>query len=63
MDVGVSPIDIYFAISYYLRHQSEIDTYLLERQHRAAEVRQKAEKRFNPVGVRDRLLARRHQQR
>lgn len=44
MDVGVSPIDIYFAISYYLRHQSEIDTYLLERQHRAAEVRQEAEK-------------------
>ena len=25
--------DIYFAISYYLRHQSEIDAYLLERQH------------------------------
>ncbi|XWK87059.1 MAG: DUF433 domain-containing protein [Phormidium sp.] len=55
--------DIYSAIAYYLRHQAEIDTYLLERQHRATEVRQEAEKRFNPVGVRDRLLARRNQQR
>lgn len=55
--------DIYFAIAYYLRHQAEIDAYLLERQHRATEVRQEVEKRFNPVGVRDRLLARRNQQR
>ncbi len=53
--------DVYFAIGYYLRHQSEVDAYLMERQRLAAEVQQEAEKRFNPVGIRDRLLARRNQ--
>ncbi len=53
--------DIYFAIGYYLRYRSEVDAYLMERQHLAAEVQQEAERRFNPVGIRDRLLARRHQ--
>ncbi len=53
--------DVYSAIGYYLRHKAEIDAYLLERQHRAAAVRQEAERRFNPVGVRERLLARRSQ--
>ena len=54
--------DIYLVIGYYLRHKTEVDTYLLERQNRALEVRQEAERRFNPVGIRDRLLARRNQQ-
>ncbi len=54
--------EVYSVIGYYLRHKAEIDSYLLERQQRALEVRQEAEKRFNPVGVRDRLLARRSQQ-
>jgi uncharacterized protein (DUF433 family) len=53
--------DIYFAIGYYLQHQSEVDAYLMERQRLAAEVQQEAERRFNPVGIRDRLLARRNQ--
>ncbi|MEG3850584.1 DUF433 domain-containing protein [Microcoleus sp. herbarium19] len=53
--------DIYVAIGYYLRHQSEVDAYLMERQRLAAEVQQEAERRFNPVGIRDRLLARRNQ--
>jgi uncharacterized protein (DUF433 family) len=52
--------DIYSAIGYYLRHQAEVDAYLLERQRLAAEVRQEAERRFHPVGIRDRLLARRN---
>lgn len=52
--------DIYSAIGYYLRHQTEVDAYLLERQRLAAEVRQEAERRFHPVGIRDRLLARRN---
>ncbi len=55
--------DVYSIIGYYLRHKAEVDAYLLERQHRAAEVRREAQRRFNPVGVRDRLLARRNQQR
>lgn len=54
--------DIYIVLGYYLRHKTEVDAYLLERQRRALEVRQEAEKRFNPVGIRDRLLARRNQQ-
>lgn len=54
--------DIYSVIGYYLRHQAEVDDYLLERQHLATEVRQEAERRFNPVGIRDRLLARRNPQ-
>jgi uncharacterized protein (DUF433 family) len=53
--------DIYFTIGYYLRHQSEVNAYLMERQRLAPEVQQEAERRFNPVGIRDRLLARRNQ--
>ena len=55
--------DVYSVIGYYLRHKAEVDAYLLERQHLATEVRQEAEKRFNPVGIRDRNLARRNQPR
>lgn len=51
--------DVYLVIGYYLNHKAEVDAYLLERQHHASEVRQEAEKRFNPVGIRDRLLMRR----
>ncbi|BAU09581.1 hypothetical protein LEP3755_00520 [Leptolyngbya sp. NIES-3755] len=53
--------DIYSVIGYYLHHQAEVDAYLQERDRIAAEVRKEAEQRFNPVGVRDRLLARRNQ--
>lgn len=54
--------DIYSVIGYYLRHQTEVDAYLQERERIAAEVRQEAEQRFNPIGIRDRLLARRDAQ-
>lgn len=54
--------DIYSAIGYYLRHQAEVNVYLRERQQLASEVQQEAERRFHPIGVRDRLLARRNQQ-
>lgn len=54
--------DVYSVIGYYLRHKIEVDAYLLERQQKADEVRQEAEKRFNPIGIRERLLARRNQQ-
>lgn len=52
--------DVYSVIGFYLRRKAEVDAYLQERQHRATEVRQKNEARFDPVGVRDRLLARRN---
>lgn len=55
--------DIYLVIGYYLRHRDEVDTYLVERQRQADVVQQEAEQRFNPVGIRDRLLARHDQSR
>ncbi len=54
--------DIYSALGYYLRHKAEVDAYLSERQRQAAAIRQETEERFNPVGIRERLLARRNQQ-
>lgn len=51
--------DIYSTLGYYLKHKSDVDDYLKSRQQRAEQVRQEAEQRFNPVGIRDRLLARR----
>jgi uncharacterized protein (DUF433 family) len=51
--------DIYSVIAYYLRHQPDVRMYLSERQRQAASAREENERRFNPAGVRDRLLARR----
>lgn len=52
--------NIYSVIGYYLRHQAEVDEYLLERQRLANNIRQEAERRFHPVEIRDRLLSRRN---
>jgi uncharacterized protein (DUF433 family) len=54
--------DVYTVLGYYLRHQAEVDDYLERRRQHAAQVRQGNEARFSPIGVRDRLLARRHSQ-
>jgi uncharacterized protein (DUF433 family) len=51
--------DIYSVIGYYLRRRPEIETYLARRRQAAEHVRQQNEARFNPVGIRARLLARR----
>ncbi|HEX2742323.1 MAG TPA: DUF433 domain-containing protein [Rubrobacter sp.] len=51
--------DVYAVIGYYLRHQLEVDEYLRLRQQFAAEARLANEGRFDPAGVRARLLARR----
>lgn len=56
---SVALADVYSVIAYYLRHQSEIRAYVTRRQDQAAEVREENERRFDPSGVRDRLLARR----
>ncbi len=50
--------DIYSVIGYYLRHMVEVEAYLEQRREQAEQVRQMNEARFNPVGVRERLLAR-----
>lgn len=55
----VSLADIYSIIGYYLRRRPEIDAYLARRQQAAQQVRQQNEMRFNSVGIRARLLARR----
>ena len=55
--------DVYSVIAYYLRRKTEVDAYLEIRQERAAKVRQENEYRFNPIGIRDRLMARLDHQR
>lgn len=51
--------DVYAVIGYYLRHQQEVDDHLQDRRQQAVEARRSNEARFDPAGVRDRLLARR----
>jgi uncharacterized protein (DUF433 family) len=51
--------DVYSVVGYYLRHTAEINAYLQQRQAQREAVRQQNETRFDPQGVRDRLLARR----
>ena len=53
--------DIYLVVGYYLRHRDEVHAYLRERQRQANMIQQETEQRFNPIGVRDCLLARRNQ--
>jgi hypothetical protein len=50
--------DVYLIIAYYLTHTAEINAYLSQRQTEAAEMQCAIEARFNPVGIRARLLAR-----
>ncbi|MBD2160184.1 DUF433 domain-containing protein [Limnothrix sp. FACHB-708] len=50
--------DIYSVLGYYLRHRSEVDDYLRSRSNLAVTVQQRIEATDNPVGLRDRLLAR-----
>ena len=51
--------DVYHVIGYYLRHPTEVEAYLQQRREQIDTVRQQNEARFDPQGVRDRLLARR----
>jgi uncharacterized protein (DUF433 family) len=50
--------DVYGAIHYYIDHKAEVDAYLAQRAQEAADLRQKVEARFDPAGIRERLLAR-----
>jgi len=50
--------DVYAAISYYLRHQQDVEVYLKQRQQRSREIRRQNEAKFDPQGVRERLMAR-----
>ena len=50
--------DIYATIAFYLNHQQEVEAYLQQRQQQAQEIRRMNEAKFDPQGLRDRLLAR-----
>lgn len=50
--------DVYATIAFYLNHQQEVETYLQQRQKQAQEVRRMNQEKFDPQGLRDRLLAR-----
>lgn len=51
--------DVYDAISYYLRHQTEVDTYLAARRVQAQKVRKEVESRQGLKDIRAMLMARR----
>ena len=51
--------DVYSVLGYYLRHPVEVHSYLRQRQQRAEAARQQNETRFDPAGIRERLLSRR----
>jgi len=56
---SLSLADVYSVLGYLLRHQAEVAAYLDQRAERRNAVRQEHERRFDPQGVRGRLLARR----
>ena len=51
--------DVYAGIGYYLRHRPDVEAYLAQRREAAERVRGENAARFDPTGIRARLLARR----
>lgn len=52
--------DVYAVIAYYLRHRSEVEGYLAQREQKAEEVRRRIESQQGDLSeIRARLLARR----
>lgn len=52
--------DVYAVIAYYLRHRSEINAYLSQREQKSEEVRQRLQNEQSDLNeIRTRLLARR----
>ncbi len=50
--------DVYASIAFYLNHQEAVEAYLQQRQQQAQATRQVNQSRFDPQGLRDRLLSR-----
>ncbi len=50
--------DVYYVIGYYLRKRDEVESYLAKRKTEAEKLQRENETRHNPVGIRERLLAR-----
>ncbi len=53
--------DVYSVIGYYLRRRDEVDKYLRARVGTAEKARRENESRFDPAGIRERLLTRSRQ--
>jgi uncharacterized protein (DUF433 family) len=51
--------DIYLVIGYYLQYRAEVDDYIRQQREESARIRQENETRFDPNGIRERLMARR----
>ncbi|MDT7541116.1 MAG: hypothetical protein QOE33_1020 [Acidobacteriota bacterium] len=49
---------IYSVIGYYLQNRTEVEQYLEQRKVQRGEVKKEIESRFDPHGLRERLLAR-----
>jgi uncharacterized protein (DUF433 family) len=56
----VALADVYLIIAHYLNNTAEIDAYLFQRRDEAEALKREIETRFDPVGVRARLVARRN---
>jgi uncharacterized protein (DUF433 family) len=56
---SVSLADVYQVVGYYLRHSTELESYLAQRQRDTDETRRANESSWPPDGIRNRLLARR----
>ena len=57
---AISLSDIYGTISYYLQNRKEVEKYLDKRKKQAASIKKQNEKRLDPHGIRERLLARKN---
>lgn len=51
--------DLYAVLAYYLHHREDVDIYVADRRQEADTLRARIESRFDPRGIRERLLARR----
>jgi uncharacterized protein (DUF433 family) len=58
---ALSLADVYSVIGYYLRHQTDVDTYVSQRESTRQQARQTNEARLSMNGMRERLLARRRE--
>ena len=53
---------VYAVITYYLQRRAKVEAYLRQRKVQVDEVQRQNEARFDPQGIRERLLARRAEQ-
>jgi uncharacterized protein (DUF433 family) len=51
--------DVYSVLGYLLRHEAEVAAYLNQRSEQRKAVQAENQRRFDPAGIRERLLARR----